>query len=84
MQVQYKGKLLDDGHLSIPKNIVNKLKINKETELSVTVNVENNPKKKKILSYAGMLSDLTEEEERRFSQGCVRKSIFGQKREVEI
>ena len=45
MQKEYKGRLLDDGHLSIPKEIVNKLKINKNTRLRVIISVEKKQKK---------------------------------------
>ena len=83
MQVQYKGKLLNDGHLSIPKEIIDKLKIGKRTNLRITVDVEKNPDKNKILSYAGLLSDLTDEENERFNQGIKRRSLFGQ-REIKI
>jgi hypothetical protein len=83
MQEEYTGRLLEDGHLSIPQEIINKLKIDKESRLHVTVKVEGKARKKKILSYAGMLSDLTEEEERRFGESIKRRSLFEQ-RETEI
>ena len=38
---------------------------------------------KNILAYAGLLSDLTEEEERRFGESIKRRSFFGQ-RKAEI
>ena len=49
MQVEYSGKLLKDGHLSISKEIIDKLKIGRESTLHVTVSVVRKPKKEKIL-----------------------------------
>jgi len=83
MQVEYSGKLLKDGHLSIPKEIIDKLKIGRESTLHVTVSVVRKPKKEKILSYAGLLSNLTQQEEKRFGESIKRTSLFGQ-RELEI
>jgi len=83
MQEEYAGRLLEDGHLSIPKEVIDKLKINKGSRLRVRVEVEGKPKKEKILGYAGLLSDLTGEEEKRFSESIKRTSLFGQ-RKVEI
>lgn len=83
MQEEYTGRLLEDGHLSIPKEIIDKLKINKETRLRVAVRVVGKPEKEKILAYAGLLSDLTGEEERQFNECIKRRSLFGQ-RKVEI
>ena len=40
MQEEYTGRLLEDGHLSIPKGIVIKLKIDRVIRLRVTVKVE--------------------------------------------
>jgi hypothetical protein len=37
----------------------------------------------KILSYAGLLSDLTEEERKRFDETVKRRSLFGN-RKAEI
>lgn len=83
MQEEYNGKLLEDGHISIPKEIINKLKIDSGSRLRVTVKVEGKIKKENILAYAGLLSDLTEEEERRFDESIKRRSLFGQ-RKAEI
>ena len=83
MQEEYSGKLLEDGHLSIPKGIIDKLKISRESSLRVTVMVVKKSKKERILAYAGLLSDLTQQEERRFAESVKRKSLFGQ-REAEI
>ena len=83
MQEEYTGRLLDDGHLYIPKEIIDKLKIDKGSRLRVTVRVEGKTKKEKILAYAGLLSDLTEEERRRFDESIKRRSFFGV-RKVEI
>jgi len=82
MQEEYSGKLLKDGHISIPKEIIDKLKINMESKLHITVSLENEVKEK-ILSYAGLLSDLTDEEQRRFDESIKRRSLFGQ-RKAEI
>ena len=83
MQEEYTGRLLEDGHLSIPKEIVNKLNIDRGSKLRVTVKVEGKVKKENILAYAGLLSDLTEEEDRRFDESIKRRSLFGQ-RKAEI
>jgi len=83
MQEEYAGRLLEDGHLSIPKEVVDKLKINRTSRLRVRVEVEGKPKKEKILGYAGLLSDLTEEEVKRFDDSIRRRSFFGE-RKVEI
>jgi hypothetical protein len=83
MQEEYAGRLLEDGHLSIPKEVIDKLKINKASRLRVRVEVEGKPKKEKILGYAGLLSDLTEEEVKRFDDSIRRRSFFGE-RNVEI
>jgi len=83
MQEEYAGRLLEDGHLSIPKEVVDKLKINRTSRLRVRVEVEGKPKKEKILGYAGLLSDLTEEEVKHFDDSIRRRSFFGE-RKVEI
>ncbi|MBW2739874.1 MAG: hypothetical protein JRE64_13740 [Deltaproteobacteria bacterium] len=83
MQEEYTGTLLEDGHIYIPKEIIAKLKIHSGSKLHVTVKVEKGISKKKILSYAGLLSDLTAEEQRRFNDSIKRRSFFGQ-RKVEI
>lgn len=80
MQEEYTARLLKDGHLSIPKEIIDKLKIDKESKLRVTVEVEGKAKKEKILTYAGLLSDLTEEEEKLFDESIERRSLFGQRK----
>jgi len=80
MQEEYTGRLLKDGHLSIPKEIIDKLKIDKGTNLRVIVEVAGKAKKEKILAYAGLLSDLTEEQERRFGESIKRRSLFGQRK----
>ena len=83
MQEEYTGTLLEDGHISIPKEIIAKLKIDRGSKLLVTVKVEKGISKKKILAYAGLLSDLTAEEQRRFDESIERRSLFGQ-RKAEI
>ena len=37
MQEEYTGTLLEDGHISIPKEIIDKLKITRGSRLHVTV-----------------------------------------------
>jgi bifunctional DNA-binding transcriptional regulator/antitoxin component of YhaV-PrlF toxin-antitoxin module len=84
MQEEYTGTLLEDGHISIPKEIVEKLKITSGSRLHVTVvKVAKEISKEKILSYAGLLSDLTEQEQRRFDEDTERRNLFG-KRKAEI
>jgi bifunctional DNA-binding transcriptional regulator/antitoxin component of YhaV-PrlF toxin-antitoxin module len=83
MQEKYTGTLLEDGHISIPKEIVNKLKIGRGSRLRVTVSVEKGISKNNILSYAGLLSDLTEEQEKRFDESIKRRSLF-QNRKAQI
>jgi hypothetical protein len=65
MQEEYTGTLLEDGHISIPKEIVDKLNRGKGSKLRVTVSVEKGVSKNTILSYAGLLSDLTGEQEKK-------------------
>ncbi len=80
MQEEYTGTLLEDGHISIPKEIIAKLKIDRGSRLRVIVKVEKGTSKKKILSYAGLLSDLTAGEQRRFDESIERRSLFGQRK----
>ncbi|MBW1715143.1 MAG: hypothetical protein JRJ77_04845 [Deltaproteobacteria bacterium] len=80
MQEEYTGRLLEDGHLYIPKKIINKLKIGKGSKLRVTVKVEGKAQKEKILAYAGLLSDLTEEEVKRLDESIKRRSFFGERK----
>ena len=72
-----------NGRLYIPKEIINKLKIDKGSRLRVTIKLEGKAQKEKILSYAGLLSELTEEEEKRFDESIKRRSFFSE-RNVEI
>jgi CxxC motif-containing protein len=83
MQEEYTGTLLEDGHISIPQEIVDKLKIYRGSKVRVTVKVERGISKEKILSYAGLLSDLTGEEQKRFDESIKRRSLFG-KRKAKI
>jgi len=83
MQEEYSGKLLDDGHLSIPKVIIDRLKINRESSLRVSVRVVKKSKREKILAYAGLLSDLTPQEDTCFDDSVERRSLFG-RREVDV
>ena len=80
MQEEYTGTLLEDGHISIPQEIVDKLKIYRGSKVRVTVKVEREISKEKILSYAGLLSDLTGEEQKRFDESIKRRSLFGQRK----
>jgi hypothetical protein len=79
MQEEYSGRLMEDGHLSIPKGIIEKLKISRESTLHVTVRVVKKTKKGEILAYAGLLSDMTQKEEKRFGESIKRRRLFGQK-----
>ena len=81
MQEEYNGRLLEDGRLYIPKEIINKLKIDKKSRLRVTIKLEGKAQKEKILSYAGLLSELTEEEEKRFDESIKRRSFFSERNE---
>lgn len=83
MQEEYTGTLLEDGHISIPQEIIDKLKIDKGSKLRVTVKVVKGKTKNKILSYAGLLSDLTGDEQKRFEENVMRRSLFGN-RKAEI
>ncbi len=80
MQEEYTGILLEDGHIHIPQEIIDKLKIYKGSKVRVTVKVEREISKEKILSYAGLLSDLTGEEQKRFDESIKRRSLFGQRK----
>lgn len=77
MQEEYTGTLLEDGHISIPQEIIEKLKIDKGSKLRVKLEVEKGISKDKILAHAGLLSDLTEEEQKRFDETVKRRSLFG-------
>ena len=83
MQEEYTGTLLEDGHISIPQEIIDKLKIDKGSKLRVTVKVVKGKTKNKILSYAGLLSDLTTDEQKRFDETVRRRSLLGN-RKAEI
>ena len=83
MQDEYTGTLLEDGHISIPQEIIDKLKIDKGSKLRVTVKVVKGKTKNKILSYAGLLSDLTTDEQKRFDETVRRRNLFGN-RKAEI
>ena len=48
MQEEYTGTLLEDGHISIPKEIIAKLKIYRGSRLRVIVKVEKEISKKKF------------------------------------
>ena len=80
MQEEYTGTLLEDGHISIPQEIIDKLKIDKGSKLRVTVKVVKGKTKNKILSYAGLLSDLTGDEQKRFEENVMRRSLFGNRK----
>lgn len=80
MQEEYTGTLLEDGHIHIPQEIIDKLKIYKGSKVRVTVKVERKISKEKILSYAGLLSDLTGEEQKRFDESIKRRSLFEQRK----
>ncbi|MEA2095971.1 MAG: hypothetical protein U9P73_04665 [Candidatus Cloacimonadota bacterium] len=80
MQEEYTGTLLEDGHIHIPQEIIDKLKIYRGSKVRVTVKVERKISKEKILSYAGLLSDLTGEEQKRFDESIKRRSLFEQRK----
>jgi len=73
MQEEYSGRLLENGHLSIPKGIIDKLSISEDSKLHVTVKVLKKARKSTILAYAGLLSDLTQQEERQFDESIKRR-----------
>ena len=75
MQEEYTGILLEDGHISIPQEIIDKLKIDRGSKLRVTVKVEKGISKEKILSFAGLLSDLTGDERKQFDETVKRRSL---------
>jgi hypothetical protein len=77
------GRLIEDGHISIPKEIIDKLKIDRGSKLRVTVEVEKGSSRGTILSYGGMLSDLTEEQEKRFDES-VKRRRFVQNTRAEV
>lgn len=77
MQEEYTGTLLEDGHISIPPEIVNRLQLRKGSKLRIRVELEKTSNKDRILHYAGLLSDLTNEEEREFNESIERRIIIG-------
>lgn len=79
MQEEYTGTLLEDGHISIPQEIIDKLKIDRGSKLRVTVKVEKGISKEKILSFAGLLSDLTGDERKQFDETVKRRSLLPNK-----
>lgn len=83
MQEEYTGTLLDDGHISIPQEIIDRLKIGRGSRVRVRVSVEKGLAKDAILAYAGLLSDLTYEESKRFEESVRRRSFF-QNRVLQI
>jgi len=80
MQEEYTGTLLKDGHIHIPQEIIDKLKIYRGSKVRVTVKVERGISKEKMLSYAGLLSDLTGEEQKQFDESIKRRSLFEQRK----
>ena len=80
MQEEYTGTLLEDGHISIPQEIIDKLKIDKGSKLRVPVKVEKGLSKEEILSYAGLLSDLSGEELKRLDESVARRSFLGNRK----
>lgn len=89
-QIEYIGNLLEDGHLSIPKEVIDRLKINRKSKIHITLEIEEKSKKiisylkkNNILSYAGLLSDLTPEEEKQFNDSIKRRNLWG-RRKIEI
>ena len=69
--------------ISAPQEIIDKLKIDRGSKLRVTVEVEKGMSKEKILSFAGLLSDLTGEERKQFDETVKRRIFFGN-RKAEI
>ena len=76
MQEEYTGTLLEDGHISIPPEIVNRLQIRKGSKLRIRVEPEKTSNKDRILHYAGLLSDLSDEEEKKFEESVQRRSLL--------
>ena len=76
MQEEYTGTLLEDGHISVPQEIIDKLNIGRGSKLRVTVKVEKGISTDTILSCAGLLSDLTGEQEKRFDESVKRRSFY--------
>lgn len=83
MQEEYIGTMLEDGHISIPQEIVNRLQIRKGNKLRIKVELEKANTKDTILAYAGLLSDLSDDEERKFDESVQRRSLF-EKRKTDI
>jgi bifunctional DNA-binding transcriptional regulator/antitoxin component of YhaV-PrlF toxin-antitoxin module len=80
MHEEYSGTLLEDGHISIPQEIIDKLNINRGSKLRVIVEVKKGVSKEKIMSIAGLLSDLNGEEIKRFDETVKRRSLFGSRK----
>ena len=80
MQEEYTGTLLEDGHISIPQEIIDKLNINRGSKLRVIVEVKRGVSKERIMSFAGLLSSLNGEEIKRFDETVKRRSLFGSRK----
>ena len=52
MQEEYTGTLLEDGHIHIPQEIIDKLKIYRGSKVRVTVKVERKISKDTIIALA--------------------------------
>ncbi len=76
MNKEYISKLLEDGHLFIPEDIVRELGINNDMPIRVSIRVDEKITGKDILQYAGWLSDMTREDEEKFKEATKRRPFF--------
>ena len=78
----FKAKYLEDGHLSIPKDVVASLLLRKGEEVRVVVEKEKFDKKG-FLSLSGIWKDRSEEEIQLYREIVKERESFG-RGEIEI
>ncbi len=74
--VSFKAKYLKDGHLSVPKEIVNTLLLRKGEEVRVMIEKEKFDKKA-FLNLFGIWKDKSEEEIDLYREILKEREIFG-------
>jgi hypothetical protein len=78
----FKAKYLEDGHLSIPKDVVASLLLRKGEEVRVLIEREKFDKKG-FLSLSGIWKDKSEEEIHLYQEMMKEREMFG-RGEIEL